>query len=230
MTYPIQRVVVLHKIGLCSVVVLALIFLTACDSYAAWATAPTPTALPAGKPLFVDDFTKTPNGWGINSSKAVTVTYEQGGLRMLVNEAQTDGWSVAGKRFRDVTIEVKAERLAGPSNNLVGVICRYQDRGNFYLLFITSDGYYGIGKYAENSYRLLGADQLQYTSVIQPERSQYQIKAVCSENELMLYLDGWKLMEVEDDGFHEGDVGVIAGAYEEPGVDILFDYFVVSQP
>lgn len=204
--------------------------LAGCQPFAAWAGAPTPTRSPAGTPLFVDDFSKTPNGWGVNASQAAAVSYEQGGLRILVNEAHTDGWSVAGKKIKDVAITVTATRLAGPANNLIGVICRYQNRQNFYMLFVTSDGYYGIGQYQDNAYRLLGAEQLQYTSVIQPEQAQYQLKAICREDELALYLDDWKLMKVEDADYSEGDVGVIAGAYQTPGVDILFDDFIVSQP
>jgi len=33
-----------------------------------------------------------------------------------------------------------------------------------------------------------------------------------------------------DSDLPAGDVGVVAGAFSEPGVDVLFDHFVVIQP
>jgi hypothetical protein len=35
---------------------------------------------------------------------------------------------------------------------------------------------------------------------------------------------------VEDDTYASGDVGLIAGTFDEPGTDIRFDDFVVYRP
>jgi hypothetical protein len=35
---------------------------------------------------------------------------------------------------------------------------------------------------------------------------------------------------VPDTSFTSGDVGLIAGTYEEAGTDVLFDNFVVTKP
>jgi hypothetical protein len=34
----------------------------------------------------------------------------------------------------------------------------------------------------------------------------------------------------QDTDLANGDVGVLAGAFDEAGVDVLFDHFVVIQP
>lgn len=204
--------------------------LSGCAQVRHWIVNSTPTAPAHGAVLFADDFSEIPNGWGVNVLPETAVSYEQGGLRILIREAQTDAWSVAGKDFSDAVVEVTARRLDGPDNNLIGLICRYQDRQNFYMLFVSSDGYYGIGLQEKNSYRLLGVEQLQYSPVIQASQAEYRVRAICQGSELVLYLGDWKLFEVTDDTFKDGDVGVIAGAYDTPGVDILFDDFSVSQP
>jgi hypothetical protein len=43
-------------------------------------------------------------------------------------------------------------------------------------------------------------------------------------------VNGIQLFEVTDSDFSSGDVGVIAGAYDTPGVEILFDNFAVLKP
>jgi hypothetical protein len=47
---------------------------------------------------------------------------------------------------------------------------------------------------------------------------------------LSLYVNGQILADVRDATFETGDVGLIAGTFTEPGVDIRFDDFVVHQP
>ncbi len=184
----------------------------------------------SGTVLFQDDFSVTPGSWGTWSDEGAVITYEGGGLRILVNEAHYDFWSVAGQTFSDVQVEVDATRIGGPTDNDFGLVCRYLDAENFYIFLISSDGYYGIAKLKDNQHSLIGIDQLQYTSAITPEQPVHRIRADCQGQTLRLYVDGNLLMEAQDADFSTGDVGVLAGAYATPGVDILFDNFVVKQP
>jgi hypothetical protein len=180
--------------------------------------------------LFSDDFSKTPSGWGLWNNEGGLVEYVEGGLRVRVDDTYFDFWSVAGKNFSDVQIEVDAVKRAGPEDNDFGVVCRYQDRENFYMLVTSSDGYFGIAKVKEGEYSMIGSEQLQYSSVIQPGQALNHLRADCVGNTLRLYANGSLLMEAQDADFASGDVGLVAGAYQVKGVDILFDNFVVKTP
>ena len=46
----------------------------------------------------------------------------------------------------------------------------------------------------------------------------------------MLTANGQVVAQAQDTGFAAGEVGVIAGTNDNPGVDIFFDNFVVSKP
>jgi len=184
-----------------------------------------------GAVLFSDDFSDPPSGWGIWSRDGAKVAYHDGGLRIWVSETQYDFWSVAGKNFTDVQVEADATRLDGPDDNDFGILCRYLDKDNFYMLVVTSDGYYGIAKMRGGQYSMIGSDQLQYTgSAINRGSSSNHLRADCIGSTLRLYANGQMLMEARDTDFSSGDVGVLAGAYNTPGVDILFDNFVVKKP
>jgi hypothetical protein len=183
-----------------------------------------------GSVLFQDDFSNPPTGWGTWNRDGASVEYHNGGLRILINQTQFDLWSVAGQKFEDAVIEVDAMPIGGPDDNDFGLVCRYQDKDNFYMLVISSDGYYGIARMKAGQYSMIGVEQLQYSDAILKGEVTNHLRADCIGSTLTLYVNGKKLIEAQDQNFAGGDVGVLAGAYNTQGVDILFDNFVVKKP
>jgi hypothetical protein len=220
-----------HSAGLSAVlaVLVLAIILSACSPVSP-STETSITSLPAGAILFQDDFSNANSGWGEWEEDGAQVKYNQGGLRILVNQPQFDYWSVAGRKFSDVQIEVDARLIGKETDNDYGVICRYQDQGNFYMLVISSDGYFGIAKMKDGAYSMIGADQLQYSTAIAQGNSTNHLRADCVGQTLTLYANDQKLMQATDDEYLSGDVGLLAGAYDRGDVDILFDNFVVKKP
>jgi hypothetical protein len=47
---------------------------------------------------------------------------------------------------------------------------------------------------------------------------------------LALTVNGVLVAETSDSSFHEGDIGLIVGSFDDPGVDIWFDNLVVLVP
>lgn len=206
----------------------ALLILAGCSAILGGAKAA--DASEPGTVLFSDDFSKPPSGWGTWSKGGASVAYYYGGLRILVDEEQFDFWSVAGQKFTDARIEVDAAKLNGPDDNDFGIVCRYKDKDNFYMLVASSDGYYGIAKMKGGQHGMIGADQLQYSGAIARGQAANHLRADCIGSTLTLYVNGQQLMQAQDTEFTTGDVGVVAGAYDTRGVDIYFDNFVVKKP
>jgi hypothetical protein len=132
--------------------------------------------------------------------------------------------------FTDVVIEVDATKVAGPDDNDLGVICRYQDIENFYFMIVSSDGYYGVGKVVGGLQELIGEEQMLPHDSIKQGNVTNRIKADCVGSHLVLHVNGTKLLDVEDTTFSSGDVGLMAGTFGESGTDIHFDNFVVKNP
>jgi hypothetical protein len=211
------------------VLLMLLLFNVSCSPLSAGQASANPVE--SGAVLYSDDFSDPPSGWGVWSRGGAKVEYHGEGLRIQVNESQYDFWSVAGKNFKDVQVEVDATRLDGPDDNDYGILCRYMDKDNFYMLVVTSDGYYGIAKMKNGQYSMIGSDQLQYTgSAIHDGKTSNHLRADCVGSILRLYANGQILMEAHDTDFASGDVGLLAGAYDAAGVDLLFDNFVVKKP
>jgi len=181
--------------------------------------------------VFIDDFSNQDNGWETwGDANGSYVVYQNGGLRILVMEKQFDYWSRPGKRFGDARVEVDAIKLAGPNDNDFGLMCRYQDKNNFYAFLISSDGYAGILKVEDGKYKVVSGSQLTATTQVRTGEALNHIQADCIGQSLSLLVNEQVVAQAQDGGFTTGEVGVIAGTNANPGVDIFFDNFVVSKP
>ncbi len=179
--------------------------------------------------LFQDDFSDPSSGWLTERDQDHVIDYENGGFRISGNHRQFDYWSIPNLNFTDVRIEVDAEKLSGPDNNSFGILCRYNHE-NFYGFLISSDGYYGISKRSNGDHQLIGAQGMQTSPVIRKGTTSNHIRADCIGNTLTLYINGEKLLEMNDNDYTSGDVGLLAGSFDTGGIDIKFTHFLVLKP
>ncbi len=184
----------------------------------------------SGDALFKDDFSDPASGWAraVNSSGAMD--YFGGGFRIWVNTTDYDLWSTPGLNFRDVRIETDVYMIGGPVENRFGLLCRYRDARDYYFFIISSDGYYGIGKLRGGLRSLLGQAMMTYTPAITQGESLNHLRADCIGETLTLYINGQPVGMVQDADFADGDVGLLAGTFDQPGTDAVFDNFVVLKP
>jgi len=190
---------------------------------------PTPTVQP-GAVLFEDDFSDVNSGWDRFDDGVSGTDYFEGSYRIWADKPSVDYWSNPGRVLQDVRISVSAFKAGGPDDNDFGVICRYQDTENFYAFLISSDGFYGIEIFEGGERKMIGQNQMLSTPHIHQGQASNEIIAQCVGDHLSLSVNGEILADVRDATFKAGDVGLIAGTYDEPGVDIRFDDFAVHQP
>ena len=182
--------------------------------------------------LFQDDFSSSSSGWDTVRNDTGMTDYDQDGYRIQVLETNTDYWANPGlSTLTDVSVSVEVKKLSGPDDNDFAVICRYVDVDNFYAFLASSDGYFGITKIVAGSQELIGQDQLQPTDAIQQGVDALNtLHADCVGSTLTFTINGTQVGQVQDSTFTVGDVGLMAGTFDAPGTDILFDNFVVRKP
>jgi hypothetical protein len=199
---------------------------------------PTPDVqeLPSGI-LFQDDFSDLSSGWDQISDADGSTNYENGAYRILVDNPQFTFWANPGLGDTlpsDVRVEVDATKVGGPDFNDFGVICRYSGSGSvasFYEFIITSDGYAGIVLVTDSSQQVISTEgKLQPFNAVNQGNASNHIQADCFGNLLTLYINGSVLTTVSNTTLTSGDVGLLASSYDEAGVDILFDNFIVTVP
>lgn len=185
---------------------------------------------PTSSVLFQDDFSDPLSGWArIEDAEDVT-DYHDGQYMIYVGATNRDVWANPGLEFTDSFNEVEATKIAGDNNNVFGLICRYQDVENFYFFVISSDGYYGIGKMSGGTQMLIGTQSMPPSEIIVQGQGTNHIRAGCVGSTLTLIVNGETLAEYEDTEFTSGDVGLLAGSFNNPGTEIYFDNFQALRP
>lgn len=209
-------------------ILLLLVLSFACTRPAIIST-PQATIAAPGSVLFEDDFSHPETGWDHTLADEGIMDYDAGGYRILVNSLQTNFWSTSHQNFSNVQIEVDAGKLAGPDENRIGLVCRFNG-SDYYFFIISSDGFYGMGVYSGGQALLLGQSEMQASSSINKGLAVNHLRADCTGNTLTFYINGLQVAQTQDSTLTTGGVGLLAGTFATPGVDVIFDNFVVLQP
>jgi hypothetical protein len=180
--------------------------------------------------LFAESFDDTAKQMERYSETTGSAGVTTGEFQLQVLEPNYMHWALVNQSFSDTVIEFQARKAAGPDDNLYGAICRYQDDLNFYYLVISSDGYYGIGSVIQGARSLIGSEQMLPSASIQGGTGINHLKLVCEGSTLSLEVNGEVLASVEDTTLADGQVGLLAGAFSNTGVDIRFDNLLVTRP
>ena len=210
---------------------LCLLFAAGCGPARASGTPP-----PAGV-LFQDDFSNADSGWDKNTGADVTTNYDNGQYLISVAQPSVDVWAKPGLDLTDVAVTVQTQYRAGPVNNEYGVMCRYQRGGDgkssFYFFVISTDGYYALGKVSKDVRKILSPSQgsPQPSTAIKPAQDAInEISASCSGTHQALTVNGTLVGDFTDNELKHGDIGLLAGTYDEGGVQIHFDNLIARQP
>ena len=208
---------------------LLIILSLACSSTASVVSTPQDQTASSGSVLFQDDFARPISGWDRFRSAEGTMDYDAAGYRMLVNALNTNFWSTPHKNFTDVRMEVDAGKLGGPDENRIGLLCRFTGN-DYYFFLISSDGFYGVGIYMGGQAVLLGQSEMQSSDNIKKGLAVNHLRADCTGNTLAFYVNGFQLVTLQDSRLKSGDVGLLAGTFAQPSVDVIFDNFVTLKP
>ena len=202
--------------------------------------APAPTMNVVEEPVIVDktirsdDFSDTNGGWPESATEGGRAYYEAGGYHIEVNNAQLDLWAHPDWNMpNDLSIEVDATKVSGTDDNDYGIICRYNDTdisSDYYFFIISSDGYAGIALSQGNDTTILSGERMAQASEIVQGNAKNHIRADCVGSQLTLYVNGIQVATANDSTLSSGDVGLMAGTFDVPNVNIMFDNFVVSTP
>lgn len=189
---------------------------------------PRPTPMPAAELPWDDDFS-TPGVWQTESDSAAQVTVQDGEMRVYVAAPNQLAWAFAGHEFSDFVLTVEATQVAGPDDNEYGVLARMEDTDHFYRFSISGDGYYMVSKYDGETWTPLSGDWA-FSDAIQTGEATNMLQVICQGKVLTFLVNGVQLAQMEDADYTHGDVGLYAGSFFEPGVEVHFDNLRVEEP
>jgi S1-C subfamily serine protease len=182
---------------------------------------------PEGDIILSDDFSSNSNDWNLGSSDQGGVDITNGQLVIDVNKDNYIIWSDLPDTYQSLIMVMDVTVLRPAGDGDFGFICGLQDVDNFTVLEISEDGYYSIWKYENNEFIFL----LEWTySERVAAGGPFTLAAYCGPDRLALALNDTLLAETTDPNYVPGRVGVAAGCYENPGISVGFDNFIIMRP
>lgn len=190
---------------------------------------PTTDLFGGSQEAFRDDF-ESLSGWFTGSGDNFVVEFLEGGYHMLVNliTGPDPVYSIRQFSLEDVIVSIDVMRYEGEDGSYFGVACRHADRSNYYRFVVYSEGEYEIGKKVNGVFTSLVRDEL--NEPLETDGTPNNIRATCAGDTLQLHINDKLAAEVTDQDLTTGYVGIVAGTDVEPGLDVLFDNFIVAQP
>lgn len=184
--------------------------------------------------LFQDDFSKTNSGWDRADWNEGLTDYGNDVYRMAIKVPSYDIWANPGQYFEgDVRVEADATKVSGEDDNDFGLICRYSgspESPNYYFFIMSSDGYAVIGKVTDGVTGYISSDRMEFSNAINQGSTLNHLRADCIGNNLTFFVNGQQVVSTTDSSYTGGDVGIVAGTFEIPSTEIVFDNFIVTKP
>ena len=176
--------------------------------------------------LFQDDFSSQ-GGWFVDDNDRFTLSFIDEQYSFAVVTKNSPIWSVKEKTFDDIRVEVDAAQIGGSSDGYYGLVCRFQNRDNYYILVVSPNGNFGIGKMFDKQLRYLNFTN-QYGNLLTDKGN--RLRADCVGNTLTLYVDGTQVLQATDDSFKSGGAGMVVGNRSSLGTNVRFDNYTVLKP
>jgi len=182
-----------------------------------------------GSLLFKDDFSDGDASWKIwskDGSSAVGLV--DGKLTMILQEPNTDIISTNHIYYPNLELSVYVQMEHGSSDNLIGLVCRYQNDNNYYGFLISSDGYYGIVKKIQGNVELINSEMMQYSEFINKGDEKNHLAAICDGESLTFIVNNAELASIQDGNLAIGGNGLLIGSFKEPNdLVVSFDEFTL---
>jgi len=189
---------------------------------------PTTPPQPSFFPVFEDDFEQR-YGWPVERMESAEFMFTAGGYAIKSSIKNDLVFAVRSDAYADVRIDVDAKVASGPLDSYYGVVCRFMNGGNYYILAVGSDGWYGIGKKVLSQLHFI-QEGYDVENVIYTAGLPNRIRADCLKDSLSLYVNGEKMLEVTDTEFTAGSIGLVVGNRTDSEVQIIFDNFALFEP
>jgi hypothetical protein len=205
----------------------------ACQTLARNPTAtPSPPLVTDSGVLVRDDFADPASGWGTGADADGSLDYENGQYVFRVTTDNFFTWGNLARRvFENIRVEVEVENRTESAEPTFGVICHYQNEGNFYYAGFGSDGFYAIVRSQDRADTFLSSDSGKWvqSDAITRNAESYDLAVVCADGSITLEVDGEIIASVDDEVFASGQIGLFVLTFEQPEAHVRFDHLTVTE-
>lgn len=180
----------------------------------------------AETPAFTSEFRRDDGEWSLEVDEDVDHYYQSRQLHLFIDR---ENWltisNSASASAANFLAEVEATQTAGPEVNEFGLAFRVVDADNFYAYFVSGNGYWNLSKFEEGDWITL-SDWMASDAIA--GLGEVNRLGVLADGEVItLFVNGEQVGQVTDGSFSEGGIALLAGTFDDPGVDVAFDNFAL---
>lgn len=184
----------------------------------------------SGDILLEENFSNPSSHWEEVNNAYEIKRYSDQGYFIFIQPNQSRTVSTSGKVFSDIKFSVDAQKVTGSRDTNYGLVCRYQDKHNYYGFSIGTDGYVGVFKVVQGETQLLSGNQFSVSDHVHQDDGVNAIIASCINDHLSLNVNGTDVLTVNDDTFSLGEAGLFFETAAEGKASGIFNHFLVVKP
>jgi hypothetical protein len=182
----------------------------------------------AEEPQLSDDFRRDNGDWSAESDDKVTYSYVSRAYHVRVDQANWLGFAFNQRLLEESAssflVEVDVTHVDGPLDAEYGLLFHHQDADNFYLYAISGEGAYSLWKKVDSEWTTL-IEWTENTAINIEHGEANRLGLLVEGATVTLLVNDQVLTQIKEVALFLGDVGLVAGAFDEPGVEIAFDNF-----
>lgn len=191
------------------------------------------TTLVPNDALFADSFTAGSTGdWLVEGDELGQTAVINDQMRIAVNAPNTIQFTtLMDPIFTDFVAQIDAAVLAGGLDSSYGILFRMQNESQFYRFAVMGTGKYILERRDANGSWARLVDGWQDTAVVQTGMNvsnRLRVEAVGPN--IAIFANDELLARVVDTTYTAGTLGLEAGTFGQPGLEVIFDNLIVTEP
>ncbi len=178
-------------------------------------------------PIVVDTFGDPTSGFETFQEQSGAARYRDGEFEIRLTRPQFVAVAESGKPpVADMEVSAVIRNPSAARDAAFGVVCRFVDDDNYYLLGAGRDGFYAIVRWLnDESTVLTGGGQWTRSPQVPEDAPLYKVTGTCDGERLTLEVNGREIDSVEDDALSFGESGLFMQTFQAPAAVVRFDDF-----
>ena len=139
--------------------------------------------------------------------------------------------TLSAPTFTDFVAEVDVRQLKGDLQSSFGILFRMQGPDQFYRFDITGNGQFMLERRnGDGSWTRFVNDWTDSAAINQGNSALNRLKVEAVGRNISVYANGILLAQASDNSYSSGTIGLDAGTFTLPGLQVSFDNFQVLEP
>lgn len=173
-------------------------------------------------PTLKDDFRRNTGAWDLEPTDSAEFAIARRALNIAITEPNMLSWSTYETPAANFILEADVSSEDPPLDGHYGFVFRMVDSDNFYEFAISPRGTYTLQKMEDGEWVDI-TDWTESDAIDTTEGAVNRLGVLADGPNIVLLINDEVVNQVTDDSFADGSFGMMAGVFDEAGLEATFD-------